>query len=158
MCQGIRDVANLAWKLRYGKDSLLDTYEIERKAHVRRLTGVIKEIGKVIGERDPAAARERDRRLIAEAGGEVTTVPRQNLIPPLEAGFLSREPHPANGTLFPKDGGRGLRVVRKSELPGWFEKHDCMAAVVRPDHYVYGVASDDVALDRLLADVSKELR
>jgi 3-(3-hydroxy-phenyl)propionate hydroxylase len=158
MCQGIRDVANLAWKLKYGKDRLLDTYEIERKAHVRRLTGVIKEIGKVIGERDPAAARERDRRLVAEAGGEVKTVPRQNLIPPLEAGFLSREPHPANGTLFPNDGGGGLRVVRKSRLPDWFEKHACAAAVVRPDHYVYGAAADEAALDRLLADVSKELR
>ena len=158
MCQGIRDVANLAWKLKYGKESLLATYEVERKAHVRRLTGAIKEIGKVIGERDPAAARERDRRLIAEAGGEVKTVPRQNLIPPLEAGFLSREPHPANGTLFPKDGGRGLRVVRNSQLPHWFEKHGCMAAIVRPDHYVYGVAADEAALDRLLADVSKELR
>ena len=158
MCQGIRDVANLAWKLKYGNDRLLDTYEIERKAHVRRLTGVIKEIGKVIGERDPGAARERDRRLVAEAGGEVKTVPRQNLIPPLEAGFLSRAPHPANGTLFPKDGGRGLRVVRNSQLPDWFAKHDCTAAVVRPDHYVYGVAADEAALDRLLADVSKELR
>lgn len=158
MCQGIRDVANLAWKLKHGKDRLLDTYELERKAHVKKLTGVIKDIGKVIGERDPAAARERDRRLIAEAGGKVQTVPRQNLIPPLEAGFLSREPHPANGTLFPKDGGRGLRVVRNSELPNWFKKHDCTAALVRPDHYVYGVAADEAALDRLLADVSKELQ
>ena len=158
MCQGIRDVANLAWKLKYGKASLLDTYEIERKAHVHRLIGVIREIGKVIGERDPHAARERDRRLLAEAGGKVTTVPRQNLIPPLEAGFLSRAPHPANGTLFPKDGGQGLRVVRSPSLKDWFEQHRVRAAVVRPDHYVYGVAADDAALDRLLADVSKELR
>ena len=39
MCQGIRDVANLSWKLQYvlaGKaaDKLLDTYEAERKQHV----------------------------------------------------------------------------------------------------------------------------
>jgi 3-(3-hydroxy-phenyl)propionate hydroxylase len=158
MCQGIRDAANLAWKLAHGTDALLDTYEIERKAHARRLIGVIKELGSVIGERDPAAARERDRRLIAEAGGKVTTVPRQNLIPPLEAGFLAREPHPANGTLFPKDGGRGLRVVRAPAMKDWFDKHACTAAVVRPDHYVYGVAADEPALDRLLADMSKELK
>ena len=85
-------------------------------------------------------------------------MPRQNLIPPLEAGFLAREPHPANGTLFPKDGGRGLRVVRPPSVRDWFERHQCAAAVVRPDHYVYGVARDEAALDRLLADVSKELR
>jgi 3-(3-hydroxy-phenyl)propionate hydroxylase len=155
MCQGIRDVANLAWKL--GHERLLDTYEEERKAHVRRYIRTLKEIGKLIAERDPEAARERDRRLIAEAGGAVRTVPRQDLIPPLEGGFLSALPHPANGTLFPKDGGTGLRVVRNTQLPEWFARHRCIAAVVRPDHYVYGVARDQAELDAQLAAVAKEL-
>ena len=57
MCQGIRDVANLSWKLHYvlklnAADKLLDTYEEERKQHVKRLTGIIKDIGQIIGERD----------------------------------------------------------------------------------------------------------
>jgi 3-(3-hydroxy-phenyl)propionate hydroxylase len=162
MCQGIRDVANLSWKLEYvltrqaGK-RLLDTYETERSLHVRRLTTLVKEIGRIIGERDPAAARARDERLLAQAGGEVATVPRQDLIPPLEAGFLSEQPHSANGTLFPKDGGKGMRVVRKPQLPGWFEKHGCTAAIVRPDHYVYGVAGSNAALDRQLEAMAKEL-
>jgi 3-(3-hydroxy-phenyl)propionate hydroxylase len=155
MCQGIRDVANLAWKLKY--ERLLDTYQRERSQHVRRLIQTIKQIGRLIGERDPGAARERDRRLLAEAGGTVRTVPRQDLIPPLEAGFLSSLPHPANGTLFPKDGGAGLRVVRKGQLPDWFARHQCIAAVVRPDHYVYGVARDQAELDAQLAAVAKEL-
>ena len=107
MCQGVRDVANLAWKLRLaleGKagDALLDTYAVERGAHVRRLTAAIKGIGRLICERDPAVARARDAKLIAEAGGEVRTQPRQHLIPPLEGGFVSATPHPANGTLFPQ--------------------------------------------------------
>jgi len=163
MCQGIRDVANLAWKLSFvlsGKadERLLESYEVERSAHAKKLIGIVKDIGKVIGERDLEAARERDRRLLAEAGGKVVTVPRQNLIPSLEGGFVSPRPHPAKGSLFPKDGGNGLRVVSRPQLPEWFEKHRCVAAVVRPDHYVYGVAEDDAALDRLLADMSKELR
>jgi 3-(3-hydroxy-phenyl)propionate hydroxylase len=163
MCQGIRDVANLTWKLHYvlsGKagERLLDTYESERSQHVRRLIEVIKEIGKVIGERDPEAARARDRRLLAEAGGWVATVPRQNLIPPLERGFLSPAPHPANGTLFPKDGGSGLRVVGRASLPGWFDRHQCAAAIVRPDHYVYGVAQDDAELDRLRSAMAQQLQ
>jgi 3-(3-hydroxy-phenyl)propionate hydroxylase len=162
MCQGIRDAANLAWKLEYalrGKadDALLDTYEMERSTHVRRLTGIIKDIGAVIGERDPARARERDRRLLAEAGGKVVTVPRQNLIPPLECGFVSPRQHPANGTLFPRDGGRGLRTVRSRTLPEWFEKHQCIAAIVRPDHYVYGVATSEADLDRSLAEMGKHV-
>src|SRR5688572_29256714 len=116
MCQGIRDVANLSWKLQYvfarkGGDKLLDTYEEERKQHARRLIAVVKDIGRIVGERDLAAARERDRRLLEEAGGQVATVPRQNLIPPLEGGFRSIHPHSANGTLFPKDGHTGMRVV-----------------------------------------------
>lgn len=168
MCQGIRDVANLSWKLQYvlaGKagDALLDTYEAERSAHARRLTAIIKEIGAIIGERDPKAARERDRRLLKEAGGKVVTVPRQNLIPPLEGGFRSIHPHSANGTLFPKDGKTGMRVVVRSPehppcLQAWFERHHALAAIVRPDHYVFGIANSNPALDRTLAGMAQQLK
>jgi 3-(3-hydroxy-phenyl)propionate hydroxylase len=163
MCQGIRDVANLSWKLEYvlrgeADDALLDTYEMERSAHVRRLTGIIKDIGALIGERDPVRARERDRRLLAQAGGKVTTVPRQNLIPALERGFLSPRKHPAVGTLFPKDGGRGLRTVKPPLAADWFERHQWAAAIVRPDHYVYAVAASEAELDRELAEMGKHVR
>ncbi|HJT62893.1 MAG TPA: bifunctional 3-(3-hydroxy-phenyl)propionate/3-hydroxycinnamic acid hydroxylase [Burkholderiales bacterium] len=168
MCQGIRDVANLSWKLQYvlaGKagDRLLDTYELERSAHVKRLTATIKEIGTIIGERDPKAARARDRRLLKEAGGKVVTVPRQNLIPPLEGGFRSPHPHSANGTLFPKDGKGGMRVVVRTPenppyLQAWFERHHALAAIVRPDHYVYGIANSNPALDRTLAGMAEQLK
>jgi 3-(3-hydroxy-phenyl)propionate hydroxylase len=167
MCQGIRDVANLAWKLGFvlsGKahEALLDTYELERSQHVKRLTETIKAIGRVICERDPEAARARDRRLLAETGGKVVTVPRQDLIPPLERGFLSPQPDPANGTLFPKDGGKGLRVVANDKsddvLRKWFDRYHCTAAIVRPDHYVYGVADSDGALDRQWRLLEKQLR
>ncbi|HEU4442461.1 MAG TPA: bifunctional 3-(3-hydroxy-phenyl)propionate/3-hydroxycinnamic acid hydroxylase [Burkholderiales bacterium] len=168
MCQGIRDVANLSWKLQFvlaGKagDGLLDTYELERSVHVKRLTAIIKEIGTIIGERDPKAARARDRRLLKEAGGKVATVPRQNLIPPLEGGFRSPHPHSANGTLFPKDGKSGMRVVVRSPenppyLQAWFERHHALAAIVRPDHYVYGIANSNPALDRTLAGMAEQLK
>src|SRR5688572_7923604 len=164
MCQGIRDAANLAWKLECvvsGKagDALLNTYEVERRQHVKHLISVIKDIGAVICERNPEKARARDRRLLAEAGGKIETVPRQQLIPPLERGFLSSRPHPANGTLFPKDGGTGLRTVRAEGSEGavaeWFKQTLSIAAVVRPDHYVYGAARTAAELDRMLAEVAK---
>ncbi|MBV8030879.1 MAG: bifunctional 3-(3-hydroxy-phenyl)propionate/3-hydroxycinnamic acid hydroxylase [Betaproteobacteria bacterium] len=174
MCQGIRDAANLAWKLTRQNESLLRSYEVERKTHVRRLTSTIKEIGRLICERDPAAARARDMRLLAEAGGDVRTVPRQSLIPPLEAGFLSPIPHPANGTLFPQprmaDGrllddvaGTGFRVFRKeffnnTQGAAWFERNGAIAALVRPDHYVYGVARDEADLERQKALMEKALQ
>jgi len=167
MCQGIRDAANLAWKLHYvlagkAKERLLDTYELERRAHAKRLISIVKDIGSVIGERNLEKARARDRFLLAEAGGKVVTVPRQHLIPPLERGFLSSRPHPANGTLFPKDGGTGLRTVRADATEGvvaeWFKQNLSIAAVVRPDHYVYGAARDQASLDRMLKEVAKQLK
>jgi 3-(3-hydroxy-phenyl)propionate hydroxylase len=167
MCQGIRDAANLSWKLHYvlagkAKERLLDTYEAERGAHAKRLISIVKDIGKVICERNVEKARARDRYLLAEAGGKVVTVPRQHLIPPLEGGFLSSRSHPANGTLFPKDGATGLRTVKRDGAQGvvaeWFDKNTCTFAIVRPDHYVYGVARDQASLDRMLKEVAKHLR
>ena len=187
MCQGMRDAANLAWKLisvlrGEAGDALLDTYGEERGRHVRTLTGRIKAIGHAICERDPAAAAARDARLIAEGGGQAPTVTRQEIVPPLEAGLLGDGGHGARGTLFPQpwvgtgqtfvrmdeavgagwrlvlDGrqvggsavgpSEGIRTVvvgpsdlaeRDGVLAGWFDRHGCVGAIVRPDHYVYGV-------------------
>ena len=107
MCQGIRDAANLAWKLRAvldakADDVLLDTYGVERGFHVRALTGRIKQIGSVICERDPIQARTRDARLLEESGGTVETQARQDILPRLEAGLLHPSGHAARGTLFPQ--------------------------------------------------------
>jgi len=107
LCQGLRDVANLGWKLTLclrgeAGDGLLDTYGSERGGHVRKLTGIIKHIGGLIGERDPEKAKARDSRLIAEAGGTIHPMPRQDLMPALDAGFISAHAHPARGTLFPQ--------------------------------------------------------
>ena len=206
MCQGVRDVANLAWKLgavldgRVG-DALLNTYGSERKGHVTELTTRIKHVGLLIGERDVARARERDARLLAECGGVVKPVPRQNMQPPLTSGLLSPEPHAANGTLFPqpwllregqrqlmdKRFGYGWRLVLKASTPPamvpaldalpmpvtlvrlgevveaegvlaqWFAAQQCSAALVRPDHYVYGVAADARQLAGLIAALKQQL-
>jgi 3-(3-hydroxy-phenyl)propionate hydroxylase len=111
MCQGVRDAANLSWKLGAvlagdvhgaAAESLLDSYGVERKAHVRELTSRIKGIGAVICERDLDKARARDSRMLAECGGQVRDTPRQDVLPRLEGGLLSRQPHAARGTLFPQ--------------------------------------------------------
>jgi 3-(3-hydroxy-phenyl)propionate hydroxylase len=118
MCQGIRDVGNLVWKLdRVLKGQsgagLLDTYAEERLEHVRQLTTQIKAIGHVICERDPIAAEARDVRILAEGGGHPRTFTRQEIVPPLQKGLLAFPLHPAHGTLFPQPWirtatGRGL--------------------------------------------------
>lgn len=108
LCAAIRDAANLAWKLdaveRGGAaPTLLDTYGAERAPHVRTIVSHAKAFGLIIGELDPAAARERDARLGAElASGQSQTV-RQKFIPGLEAGLIDLDdtgrPRSGAGTL-----------------------------------------------------------
>lgn len=201
MCQGVRDAANLVWKMidvfnGVAGDALLDTYAQERAAHVRELTGRIKAIGQYISERDPAKAIARDTRLRAEGGGKAATVTRQEIVPPLISGFLDAASAPVAGRLFPQPrvvgsngpllldtvagaGWRlavlepcpdaealarhnGIHILRFgatdeesfSEVDGvvarWFADAGACAALVRPDHYVFGVAESPPAAKDLV--------
>ncbi|MEJ7685715.1 MAG: bifunctional 3-(3-hydroxy-phenyl)propionate/3-hydroxycinnamic acid hydroxylase [Variovorax sp.] len=65
MCAGLRDVWNLAWKLNLvldGKadDSLLDTYQPERRPHASDVIDLSMYLGKIICIPDAAKAAERD--------------------------------------------------------------------------------------------------
>ncbi len=199
MCQGVRDAVNLCWRLcavlQHGAaDTLLDSYGAERKQHVIDLTTRIKGIGKLITERDVTKARERDAHLLAECGGLVKPMPRQDVQPALSKGLLSSTAHALRGTIFPQallnraNGeqvrmddvlGAGWRVVLSADadvsfaeacqhhhlpslqvaqigsselneaegvLAKWFDKAQAKAAIVRPDHYVYGVCDTAQAL------------
>jgi 3-(3-hydroxy-phenyl)propionate hydroxylase len=131
MCQGVRDVVNLSWKLRAvlagevsgaAAEALLDSYTEERREHVRRLTTRIKEIGAVICERDPQAASKRDAALIEAAGGAIKTVPRQDIIPPLAGGLLAPDGASGTGTLFPQprvNGPAGPVLLDELTGAGW---------------------------------------
>ncbi|MFZ0837544.1 MAG: bifunctional 3-(3-hydroxy-phenyl)propionate/3-hydroxycinnamic acid hydroxylase, partial [Xanthobacteraceae bacterium] len=70
MCSGLRDAANLAWKLRdviagRASEQLLDTYETERMEHVRAYIELAVELGGIIQATDPEIASRRDAELIA---------------------------------------------------------------------------------------------
>lgn len=200
MCQGLRDVANLSWKLASvlnaavvgpAAERLLDSYGEERKAHVRELTTRIKQIGAVICERDPIRARARDAQLLAEQAGQIKDQPRQAVLPGLDRGLLSDHAGSARGTLFPqpwvcREGdapmrfddayGAGWRLLSTGgvdapvvdgvtrvqlgrdvqEVDGvlarWMATHACCAALVRPDHYVFGTAASPADVGALLAE------
>ena len=118
MCAGIRDAANLAWRLalvlRAGaQDALLDSYELERKPHVEALIGFAKMAGEVIGELDLASARARDALLRGQLErGEAETI-RQRYIPDLTGGVIDAASAPAAGTLFvqPRVGQTGAGAL-----------------------------------------------
>jgi 3-(3-hydroxy-phenyl)propionate hydroxylase len=83
MCAGIRDAANLAWKLeavlaRQAPSLLLDTYESERAPHVRALIELAVRLGNIIQTTDPALAAERDARFRA-GRPEIFELPPQML-------------------------------------------------------------------------------
>jgi flavoprotein hydroxylase len=117
MCAGIRDAANVFWKLDLvlrgaASDALLDTYPSERMPQVRRVIDFSIELGKVICVADPAAAAARDEAMIA-------AVRERGLTPPLPAPALgsgcSAEHDPLAGELFVQ--GR----VRRAGTTGLFD-------------------------------------
>jgi 3-(3-hydroxy-phenyl)propionate hydroxylase len=92
MCHGLRDVANLCWKLSLvssGKAdaALLDTYQAERDPHVRAIIGAALEAGRYICLLDRDAAAARDRELLRRAA-EAPTRTAGDLIPPLKSGVV----------------------------------------------------------------------
>jgi 3-(3-hydroxy-phenyl)propionate hydroxylase len=81
MCAGIRDAANLAWKLAdvvqgRAPESLLDTYESERSPHVREFIEAAVRLGGVIQTTDPEVARRRDEQMRASPMRFTTPAPR----------------------------------------------------------------------------------
>ena len=101
MCAGIRDAANLAWKLeavlaRGAPETLLDTYESERAPHVRALIELAVRLGDIIQTTDPARAAERDARFRA-GRPEIFELPPQLLGQgafDADAGSLAGRPFP----------------------------------------------------------------
>jgi len=110
MCSGIRDAANLTWKLdlvlgSVADPALLDTYTLERRAHVQHAIGMSVELGKVICVMDPELAARRDARMTGLGGDPAKILPP--LPPPmLTDGLLYRRPDgspaPGAGLLSPQ--------------------------------------------------------
>src|SRR5947199_1713649 len=134
MCSGIRDAANLAWKLDLvlaGKaaESLLDTYASERIPQVRQAIEFSIELGKVICVADPEQASARDAAMIAAAGAAGVTPPLPT--PALGPGLLL-DGDPLAGHLFLQGEvrrgnaagrfddvvGRGFALLGRSADPG----------------------------------------
>lgn len=104
MCSGLRDVANLAWRLALildGKapDALLDAYTPERSRHLQHAIMFSVELGQVICITDPDAAAARDAQMIA-ARDDPALAPAPAPPPRLGAPGTFRDEDPAGGSLF----------------------------------------------------------
>ena len=104
-------------------DALLDSYQTERRPHVREVIAVTKDFGLIIGELNAEAARLRDERLVGELQSGKAEVIRQRFIPGLVDGLLHRgadgAPGAAAGALFPQPmllTGDGLPPARMDDV------------------------------------------
>lgn len=93
MCHGLRDAANLAWKLELvlaGKapDSLLDSYQPERDPHVRAVISAAVGAGRYICLLDQEAAAARDTQLREAAKGAQSGT-AADLIPAIATGIVA---------------------------------------------------------------------
>jgi 2-polyprenyl-6-methoxyphenol hydroxylase-like FAD-dependent oxidoreductase len=87
LCSGVRDAANVAWKLDLvlrglASEELLDTVDPERQPQNEAIIRLAIELGKVLCQLDPQAATERDK-LVRQAGS-----PPPPTLPPLTGGAL----------------------------------------------------------------------
>lgn len=180
LCSGIRDGANLAWKLRLvadgiADDSLLDTYGTERLPHSAGVVAHAVDTGRLIDELSGRA--EATTGLDAAYGGG-------RPFPRLEHGIRHGD-HPATGRQIPQptlDGrplddllGSGFAVVTDTPLthtrfgdlaeivvvpPGTMPMvlPPGGAVIVRPDRYVAAVAHDTAELDVASVAILDHLR
>lgn len=133
MCSGVRDAANLAWKLsavcRGGDPSLLDTYQSERASHVRAIIEAAVGFGRIICTLDPEVARQRNEGMLgarASGGGETGGAPMPVL-------GVSDALGPGGGFVS-SDGGHGDVSLDETHLGRWLMVAEPHAAV--PDDLV----------------------
>jgi 3-(3-hydroxy-phenyl)propionate hydroxylase len=136
MAAGVRDAANLCWKLdavlrgELGAD-VLDSYEAERKPHVKEVTRRAVFVGRVITERRRAVAVARDRglRVLGRVPGFGDRLQDSQWIPVARyaAGFQARPRTKASGSQIPQPwvtAPDGTRVRLDDVLAGrWLLLH-----------------------------------
>jgi 3-(3-hydroxy-phenyl)propionate hydroxylase len=112
MNSGLRDAANLAWKLAMvvcgqADSSLVDTYGLERRPHVREIIVSAIAYGRMTCTLDPVEAAERDHRLRSDPRPLTARIPFS--LPPLRKGPLVRH---GGGELFvqPAPDASGVRL------------------------------------------------
>ena len=143
MCAGIRDAANLAWKLDRvvrgtSPDDLLDTYGAEREPHVRQFVEAAVNFGRLICTTDRGVADQRDRDMLAAraaGGGHVGSSGSPQLVdgPLVAPGVGVPAPQPTiDGTrLDDSVGPRFAVVVRDASLldtdaAAWWASNDAV--------------------------------
>ena len=111
MCSGLRDAANLAWKIDFvlrgvAAIGLLDSYQGERLPSAKAAIDFSMELGRVICVADPAEAAARDEAMAAGVGDEPAPAPG---LPAITTGFIHpSSPHAGSQFVQGREAGRPL--------------------------------------------------
>jgi 3-(3-hydroxy-phenyl)propionate hydroxylase len=190
MCAGIRDAGNLSWKLGQvirgqASETLLDSYQSEREAHVRFVIENAIGMGRIICLTDPAAAAGRNAEMRARRASGVREVTMN--YPGLKDGFLMQSP--SAGELFPQQRGdvpamddvlgAGFWLIGRdlpAEIPvqvraydlsdklmapyadgivDWLKEQGASAVLVRPDRHVFGCGEPAALLAEMMRQTEK---
>jgi len=121
MCSGIRDAANLSWKLGHvlrgeASDTILDSYQTEREPHVRALTEAAIAMGRVVCMADPEAAAQRDAALLAQRAQGLQPVPPPD---PRPGPGLFVPASPCSGSIFPQQIAPGQMLDDVMGVGAW---------------------------------------
>lgn len=162
MCAGLRDAANLAWKLAArvnggAPDGLLDSYQVERETHVRATIAMAIMMGRTVCIISKWGAFLRDMKFrLARALGKLPDGPPA--YPPITRGAIMADSAGA-GAYFPqivtRDGarlddmlGHDASLIERARLAelgpfadgvlNWLDAAGTDAVLVRPDRVVFG--------------------
>lgn len=143
MCAGVRDCANLAWKLAlalHGKPALLATYQSEREANVRQFIDLSMALGRLINQTDPEhLPKGRMKSIWPDLGHGLG--PRDGVSGALVPQGLTQTGRDGDDRAFP-----GFYILSDTEFPdshipvfrdatGWLQDRNLLAVLVRPDGY-----------------------
>ncbi len=175
LCSGLRDAANLAWKLAAATKgeadtALLDTYQTERAPHVRATINMAIMMGRMVCTTSRWQAALRDTKLgLARMLGKLPNGPPA--YPPISVGAILAG-SPGAGRYFPQpiaaDGtrlddalaGSGPWLITREQLESgdlrpfgealtvWFGKLGATAVMLRPDRHVFGSGVPDDLTER----------
>jgi 3-(3-hydroxy-phenyl)propionate hydroxylase len=136
MNTGIRDVTNLCWKLAaivsgQARQSLLDTYEQERRPHAQAMIDLSTTLGRILSPTRPSVARARDWLLraasLAPAVKKWTLEMRFKPIPHYRTGFVAPDgpgtPVPSVGRMMTQpmvETADGAQLRLDDVLGPWF--------------------------------------
>ena len=178
LCAGLRDAANLAWKLTWVLDGrgampLLDSYQDELRPHVAQYIAEANRIGAIIQETDPERASVRNAMLLSQPQILAPIRPRLGGSDEADtlAGTLAPQPRLRDGQLLDDAAGPRFIVLSRAgvsdqvsaetrlrwehagaaimedEAAEYLNSLGAQAVIIRPDHYILGVARSAAELD-----------